>query len=113
MSVLSNLGRRVELRTAVATLPAEIDVFNADQIRADLLWMLERGASPLVVDMSATTFCGCAGVTAIVLACRRACEVRAELRIVISEPFVRRVFMLTCADMADLIFPSLGAALAR
>jgi anti-sigma B factor antagonist len=113
MSVLSKLGRRVELRAAVATLPAEIDVSNADQIRADLLWMLERGASPLVVDMSATTFCGCAGVTAIVLARRRACEVRAELRIVISEPFVRRVFMLTCADMADLIFPSLGAALAR
>jgi anti-sigma B factor antagonist len=111
MPAISNQGQKVELHAAVATLPAEIDVFNAGQIRADLLWLLGHGASPLVVDMSATTFCGCAGVTAIVMARKRAREVRAELRIVISEPFVRRVFMLTCADMEGLIFPSLKAAL--
>jgi anti-anti-sigma factor len=111
MPAISKLGQKVGLHTAVAALPAEIDIFNSDQIRGDLLWLLERGASPLVVDMSATTFCGCAGVTAIVIARKRACELHAELRIVISEPAVRRVFMLTCADPAGLIFPSISAAL--
>ena len=111
MPAISNLGRSVGLHTAVATLPAEIDISNADQIRADLLWLLGRGASPLVVDMSATTFCGCAGVTAIVVARKRACELHAELRVVISEPAVRRVFMLTCAELAGIIYASLDDAM--
>jgi anti-anti-sigma factor len=95
----------------VATLPAEIDIFNADQIRADLLWLLGRGASPLVVDMSATTFCGCAGVTAIVVARKLARELHAELRVVISALAVRRVFMLTCAELAGIIYASLDDAM--
>jgi anti-anti-sigma factor len=111
MPAITDLGQKIGVHTAVATLPAEIDIFNADQIRADLLWLLERGASPLVVDMSATTFCGCAGVTAIVLARRRAAELNAGLRIVLREPAVRRVFMLTCPDLADQIFPSINAVL--
>jgi anti-sigma B factor antagonist len=56
----------------VCTFPAEVDVCNAYVIREQLLRLLDRGAGPLVIDLSATRFCDCTGVGAIVRAGRRA-----------------------------------------
>jgi hypothetical protein len=43
-------------RTAVVSLPAEIDITNADQVREDLLSVLNQGAILLIADLSRTTF---------------------------------------------------------
>lgn len=56
---------------AILTLPAEIDLANADQVREALLAAI--GHDPvLIVDMSGTTFCDSAGVQAIITATRAA-----------------------------------------
>jgi anti-anti-sigma factor len=56
----------------VGALPAEVDVCNAYIIRDQLMRMLDRGAGPLVIDLSATRFCDCTGVGAIVRVGQRA-----------------------------------------
>ena len=59
-------------QVAVITLPGEIDVNNAELVREDLLSVLDHGATLLVADLSKTTFCDSAGVSALVRTFRRA-----------------------------------------
>jgi anti-anti-sigma factor len=65
-------------RTAVVRLPAEIDLTIADDVREALLSVLNQGAHGLVADMTATTFCDSAGISALVRAARRASAARAD-----------------------------------
>ena len=53
-------------QVSVVTLPAEIDVTNADTTREELLAVLNQGAAMLVADMSKTVFCDSSGVSALV-----------------------------------------------
>src|SRR5712691_10309647 len=59
-------------QVAVVTLPPEIDVTNADMVREDLLSVMNQGAVLLIADLSKTTFCDSAGVSALVRTFRRA-----------------------------------------
>jgi anti-sigma B factor antagonist len=99
-------------RVAVITLPAEIDLGNAGRIREDLLSVLEQGASMVIADMSATTFCDSAGVSALVRAARAARERGAPLRVAATAPAVTRVLSITGVNRLIEIFPSAAAALA-
>ncbi|HEX3491504.1 MAG TPA: STAS domain-containing protein [Streptosporangiaceae bacterium] len=97
---------------AVVTLPAEIDIGNADQVSDTLLAVLNRGVSMLVADMTGTTFCACAGVTALIRAHRRATANRALLRVAATAPIVLRVLELTGVDYVIPVFGTVPAALA-
>jgi anti-anti-sigma factor len=99
-------------QVAVATLPAEIDVANAGQIREDLLAVLNRGPAALIVDMTETTFCDSAGVNALIRAYKRAVACGASMRLAVSAPSVRRVLGITGVDRLIGDYPSVGAALA-
>ncbi len=99
-------------QVAVVTLPAEIDVTNADAIREDLLAVLNRGAVLLVADLSKTTFCDSAGVSALVRTFRRAAASASGMRLVVSTPAVQRVLSITGVDRLLDIFPSVAASLA-
>ena len=48
---------RGRVSPTVVTLPAEIDMVNADHIGADLQAALTPGVTTVVADMTATTFC--------------------------------------------------------
>jgi anti-sigma B factor antagonist len=99
-------------KAAVITLPAEIDIANADQVREDLLLTLNRGAATLVVDMGGTTFCDSAGVNALVRAFKRATASGAQMRLVVSAPIVQRVLSITGVDQLIDIYPTVAASLA-
>ena len=99
-------------RVAVVSLPVEIDMSNADLIREDLLAIVNRGASTLVVDMSGTTFCDSAGVNALVRTLKRATANGAAMRLVVSTQPVRRVLDITGVDHLIDIYPSVAASLA-
>lgn len=99
-------------RTAVVSLPAEIDITNADQVRGDLLSILNQGAAPLIADLSKTTFCDSAGVSALARSFRRAEASQSEMRLVVSTPAVQRVLALTGIDRLLDIYPSMAASLA-
>jgi anti-sigma B factor antagonist len=99
--------------TAVLTLPVEIDISNADQVRQDLLSVLNRGPAILIVDMGGTTFCDSAGVNAIVRAYRRAAANNAEIRLVAREPGVLRILAITGVDHLIAVYPTVAASLAE
>jgi anti-sigma B factor antagonist len=99
-------------RVAIVTLPAEVDVSSAEQIRQELTAVVAQGASLVIGDMTATAFCDSAGVTALVRAVRRANASGAGLRVAASAPVVTRVLAITGVDQLIEIYPSVAAALA-
>ena len=99
-------------RVAVVKLPPEVDISNADQVRQDLLMAVTQGASVVIADMSATTFCDSAGVTALVHAVRKANAGGAGLRVAASAPSVTRVLAITGVDRLIEIYPGVAAAMA-
>jgi anti-sigma B factor antagonist len=96
--------------TAVVSLPAEVDISNADEIREELLAVINCGAEVMIVDMSKTSFCDSAGVGALVRAFRRATSGGTKMRLVIAGPPVERVLTLTGIDRLIEIYPSVAAA---
>ena len=99
-------------RLAVVTLPGEIDASNDGQIQDTLTSALDDGTAVLVADAAATAFCGCSGVTALLLAHHRAAAAGAQLRVVVGSPSMRRILELTAADQVLNTYPTLAAALA-
>ena len=53
---------------AIVALPAEVDLSNAERLLEQLLLVIGGGATDLVADMSATTFCDSSRVHALVRA---------------------------------------------
>jgi anti-sigma B factor antagonist len=97
-------------QVAVVRLPAEIDITNADGIREELLAVVNRGAEVLVADMSQTTFCDSAGVSALVRAFRRATSSGTKMRLVVGGLAVERVLTLTGVDRLIEVYPSVAEA---
>jgi anti-sigma B factor antagonist len=99
-------------QVSVVTLPAEIDVTNADATREELLAVLNQGAALLVADMSKTVFCDSSGVSALVRVFRHAATGGAAIRLVVSTPAVQRVLSITGVDRLVDVYPSVAASLA-
>ena len=99
-------------QVAVVTLPSEIDVTNADMVQEELLAVLNQGAALLIADLSKTSFCDSAGVSALVHAFRRAATSASSMRLVASTPAVQRVLSITGVDRLMDTFPSVAASLA-
>jgi anti-sigma B factor antagonist len=112
MGSLENLPVLLTGQQAVVTLPEEIDISNADQISDTLLAVLNRGVSTLVADMTATTFCACAGVSALARAHHRAAANGAQLRVAATAPIVLRLLAMTGVDRLIAVHGSVAAALA-
>ena len=99
-------------RQAVVTLPECIDRSNADQVREQLLLVINRGAVMLIADLTATLSCDYSGADALARACRRAVASGTDLRLVVSADVVRRVLSLSGLDRLISIYPTLQAAAA-
>jgi anti-sigma B factor antagonist len=97
-------------RTAVVAVPAELDLTIADGLRDTLLGVLNAGALGLVVDMTATTFCDSAGITAITRAVRRGAATDATIRLAVTSTPVLRVLDLVGIDRLIDVYPSVDAA---
>ena len=99
-------------QVAVVTLPVEIDLTNADAVRADLLSVMSQGAALLIADMSKTSFCDSAGVSALVRTFRQASADAIAMRLAVGTAAVRRVLSITGVDRLIDTYPSVAASLA-
>lgn len=95
----------------IVTLPAEIDAANAGSV-AQLLGTAIVPGMTVIADLTATSFCDCAGTNSLVLASRQASARHAELRLAIRSPAVLRILELIGADRVLRVYPDLAAALA-
>ena len=97
---------------AVVTLPQHIDHSNADQIREQLLWIINRGAAVLIADLTGTISCDYSGADALARAYYRALANGTDLRLVVTADAVRRVLSLNGFDRLVAVYPDLDGALA-
>jgi anti-sigma B factor antagonist len=97
---------------AVAVLPVEIDVSNADRVAGELFAAIKPGVRVVIVDMLLTTFCDSSGLRAIAQAHDRAQAQGAELRLVTASPGVLRVLAVTGLDAVVPVYSQLDDALA-
>jgi anti-anti-sigma factor len=84
-------------RHLVVALPEQIDATNAGRVADKLTSAISQGGT-VIADMSATTFCDCAGARAVVQAHKRAAASHAQLRVVVTTAQVRRLFDLLGVD---------------
>jgi anti-sigma B factor antagonist len=98
------------LSVMVVELPAEIDIDNAADVRAELLSAVESGATVVIADMSATTFTDSMGVRALVHAHQHAVANGAELRLALSSRPLLRVLSAMGFDDYFSVYPTLAEA---
>jgi anti-sigma B factor antagonist len=97
----------------VLITPDEIDITNAAALRAALLHAAARPGPALVVDMTRTRFCDCAGLHALIAAHKRAQAEGRQVKLVITGAQVRRILTLTALDRLIPVYTSLDQALAQ
>jgi anti-sigma B factor antagonist len=97
----------------VVAAPEEIDVTNADRLRSTLLQAAAHGHGTLVVDMTRTRFCDCAGLHVLLGAHKQAQAKGRGLLLVTPGAAVLRLFAITGIDHMIPSFTSLDEALAQ
>jgi anti-sigma B factor antagonist len=97
-------------RHVIVTLPEQIDVSNAGQVSKSLLGVIDRGATALIADMTATRSCDHAGADALAGAYQRTLASGTALLLVVPGPIMRHALGMTGLDRLVPIYPSLAAA---
>jgi anti-sigma B factor antagonist len=105
-------GTPAQVQPVIVTLPVEIDLANADAIGEQLAAAFAPGVKVVIADMTATTFCDSRGARMLVLVQRRAVARDAELRLLLPNPRVMRVWRILGLDIVMPIYQSLEEALA-
>jgi anti-sigma B factor antagonist len=96
----------------VVAAPAEIDITNADGLRAALDQAAGNGSGTLVVDLTRTRFCDSAGMHALVDAHKRARAEGGQVLLAVSGAAVPRILEITGIDRVLPRFDSVAEALA-
>lgn len=91
---------------ATVTMPDEIDVTNAEDVYDLLAAVLAKSPTTVTADMTATSFCDSAGLSALSRGQQLVSEHGAELRVALGDSPVRRIFQLTGLDQVVTIAPS-------
>ena len=96
----------------VIPMPDEIDVSNAGYVGEQLRSAITPGASAVVADLTATTFCDSFAVLHLMLAHDKAVANNVELLLVVPAGAVLRLLDLVGARRILRIYPTVTAALA-
>ena len=98
---------------AVVSFRGEADLHTAPVLRDALDEAIGTGAGTLVVDLTGVTFVDSMMLGVLLGATRRTRPQGTEMRLVVDNPHVLRIFELTLLDRVLHLFPSLELALAR
>jgi anti-anti-sigma factor len=97
----------------VVAAPEEVDITNAEGLRAALGRAAETGNRMLVVDLTRTRFCDSAAIHALIDAHKRARAEGGQVLLAVSGEAVPRIFEITGVDRFFPRFPSVAEALAH
>jgi anti-anti-sigma factor len=96
---------------SVAVLPPEVDAHNAPTICDALLNLLDQGVPSLIIDLTTTKFCDCAGLRALTRVRRRADVLHIPVCVALPDTgSVRRVAELVGFARDDQVATGLAAA---
>ncbi len=96
---------------ALVGLRGEADLHTAPILRDALDEAIRTGAGTVIVDLTGVTFVDSMMLGVLLGAARRIRPRRTEMRIVVDDPHVLRVFELTLLDRVLRLYPSLPLAL--
>ena len=96
--------------TAVAVLPIELDLLNADATLEQLISLAGKRPGMLILDMSQSTFCDSAGAAALIHTHARAADDQIPLRLAASKNVTRSLTLLA-VDRLISIYPTVDAAI--
>ncbi len=98
--------------TSIVTVEGEVDVATAHVLRDCFDLVIGRDDGPVVVDLAGVTFIDSTGL-GVLIGARKRCDVEdRDLRVVIDEPRILKVFEITGLTDLFSIHPSLELALA-
>jgi anti-anti-sigma factor len=98
--------RATKTRPVLLTLPAAIDITNANDVRDQITAAIRPGVAIIIADLSATTSCDSQGRRALLQAHRRAAANGTDLRLLKPTRAVRRLLELTGMDRVLAIYTS-------
>jgi anti-sigma B factor antagonist len=106
---------RTRLYTVVQ-LPDQIDTSNADEVREQLLALLNSGGSdagPVIVDLTGTTFCDSSAINALLRTRTRASALGRRLYAAVAPGgIVRKIFDITAVSRVISVADDVGTAIA-
>lgn len=97
-------------RWTVVAVAGEIDVATAPRFRERLIDLIGQGRHRIVVDMSWVEFIDSTGLGVLIGALKRIRSHEGDLRLVIDDRRVLKVFEITGLDQVFEVHPSLDAA---
>lgn len=97
----------------VVAIHGELDIASAPAFRERLIDIVNDRGVNLVLDLDGIDFLDSTGLGVIVGALKRVRTQDGDLRIVCSQPRIRRLFEITGLDRAMPLLDSLDAAVAR
>jgi anti-sigma B factor antagonist len=83
---------------AVVALTGEVDLYNAPQLKDELVRLIEGGATTIVVDLAETTFIDSTTLGVLIGGVKRLRPAGGRLELVVADPAVRKVFEITGLD---------------
>ena len=96
----------------VVAVRGEVDVATAPDLHAQLLGLAGRGTTLAVVDLTDVTFVDSTALGVLVSAAKEFRSGGGDLRLVVTEPHLAKVFTITGLDEVFAIYPTAGEAVA-
>jgi anti-sigma B factor antagonist len=97
---------------ALIVLGGEVDLHTAPELRERLGKAIDDGCRELVVDLTDVTFIDSMTLGVLLGALKRLRQRNGDLKVVITDPSLRRIFEITLLDSVFALFDSREAALA-
>jgi anti-sigma B factor antagonist len=96
---------------SVLAVRGEVDVATSPQLHERLEAMAQEGTTMAVVDLTEVSFVDSTALGVLVTGAKRLREGGGDLRLVVTEPHIAKVFTITGLDEVFTIYPTAGAAL--
>lgn len=102
---------RLEGGAGVVKVSGEVDMYTAPQLKKELLDLLDKGVTRVVVDLSAVTFIDSTALGVLIGGVRRAHAADGAMALVVTGRPVQRVLSITGLDRVFSIHATLEDAL--
>ena len=96
----------------VLAVQGEVDVYTAPRLRERLVELVTEGKRKIVVDLEGVDFLDSTGLGTIISALKRVRTHGGDMRLVCTQPRIRRLFEITGLDKAVPLHASLDDAVA-
>ena len=95
----------------VVHVSGEVDVYTAPMLREELAALIDAGHTDVVVDLAEVSFMDSTGLGVLVGALKKIRTLGGELRLVIDQEKVLKIFRITALTQVFPIYPTLDEAL--